>query len=61
MNVRISTTIGLYYEHVTFVNDDSSVVSMFSFKLTGDPRVVIYDCHRFIIQSTGANVTPFSS
>ncbi len=23
------------------------------FKLIDDPRVIIYDCHRFIIQATG--------
>ncbi len=42
-----------YYKHVTIVNDDPSVVSNQSFKLIDDPRVVIYDCHRFIIQATG--------
>jgi hypothetical protein len=36
----------MYYNHVTIVNDDSS------FKLIYDPRVVIYDHHRFIIQAT---------
>ncbi len=43
---------GLYYKHVMIVNDDSSVVSKWSFKLIADPRVVIYDRHRFIIQAT---------
>jgi hypothetical protein len=44
---------GLYYKHVTIVNDDSGFVSKWSFKLNDDPRVVIYDHHRFIIQATG--------
>jgi hypothetical protein len=44
-------TSGLYYNHVTIVNDDSSVVSHRSFKLIDDPRVVIYDRHWFIIQA----------
>ncbi len=44
---------GLYYKHVTIVNDDSSVVSKWSVKLIDDPRVIIYDHHRFIIQATG--------
>ncbi len=38
---------------MTIVNDDYSIVSKWSFKLSDDPRVVIYDCHRFIIQATG--------
>ncbi len=35
------------------VNEDSSIVSKRSFKLSDDPRVVIYDRHRFIKQATG--------
>jgi hypothetical protein len=35
------------------VNDDSSVVSKWSFKLIDDSEVVIYDRHRFMIQATG--------
>ncbi len=50
-------TCGLYYKHVTIVNDDSSVIiSKWSFKLIDNPRVVIYDRNRFIIQATGAGV-----
>ncbi len=44
---------GLYYKHVMIINDDSSIVSKWSFKLIDDPSVVIYDHHRFIIQATG--------
>ena len=44
---------GLYYKHVMIVNDNSSVVSKWSFKLIDGPRVVIYDRHRFIIQAAG--------
>jgi hypothetical protein len=43
---------GLYFIHVTIVNDDCSIVSKFSFKLNDDPIVIIYDHHRFIIQAT---------
>jgi hypothetical protein len=50
------TTIGLYYKHITIVNYDSSVVNKFGASLTDDARVVIYDCHMFIVQATGANV-----
>ena len=45
-------TSGLYYKHVTIVNDDSSVISKRSFKLIDDPRVIIFDLQRFIIQAT---------
>ncbi len=42
---------GLYYKHVTIINDDSSI-SKLSFKLIDDARVVIYDCNKFILQAT---------
>ncbi len=35
------------------VNDDSRDVNKLEASLTGDARVVIYDCHRFIVQATG--------
>ncbi len=38
------------------VNDDSRVVNKLKTSLTDDARVVIYDCHMFIVQATGANV-----
>jgi hypothetical protein len=43
---------GLYYKHVTIVNEGSGVVSKGSFKLIDDPRVFIYDRRRFMIQAT---------
>jgi hypothetical protein len=43
---------GLYFKHVTIINDNSSAVSKWSFKLIDDPRVIIYDHHRLIIQAT---------
>jgi hypothetical protein len=46
-------TCGLYYKHVTIVNEGSSIVSKGSFKLIDDPRVFIYDRRRFMIQATG--------
>jgi len=50
----VGKTSGRYYKHVTIVNDDSSIIGKWSFKLIDDHRVVIYDRHRFIIQATGA-------
>ncbi len=44
---------GLCYKHVTLVNDDSSIISKWSFKLIDAPRVIIYDRHRFIVLPTG--------
>jgi len=43
---------GMYYKHINIVNDDSSFVSKWSLKLTDDPRIVIYDRHKFIMQAT---------
>jgi len=44
---------GLYYKHITIVNDDTSVINKFKASLTDDARVIIYDCHMFIVQATG--------
>jgi hypothetical protein len=49
-------TSGLYYKHVMIVNDDSIVISDWSFKLIDNPRVVIHNLHRFIIQATDVSV-----
>ncbi len=58
---RVFNPSGLYYKHVTIVNDNSSVISKGSFKLSDDARVVIYDCHRFIIQVTDVSSVQFNS
>ncbi len=36
------------------VNDDSRVVNKFETSPTDDARIVIYDCHMFIVQAIGA-------
>jgi hypothetical protein len=51
-NLKKHHCCGLYYKHVMIVNDDSSILSKWSFKLIDDPRVVIYDHYKFIIQAT---------
>ncbi len=43
---------GLYYKPMTLVNDDSRVVNKLEASLTDDARVIIYDCHMFIVQAT---------
>jgi hypothetical protein len=42
----------LYYKHITIINDNSSVVNKFEASLTDDARVIIYDCHMSIVQTT---------
>ncbi len=47
---------GLYYKHITIVNDDSSIVSKSLHtvvSLIDDARVIINDRNVFIIQATG--------
>ncbi len=39
------------------VNDDSSVVIKWSFKLIDATRGVIYDHHMFIVQATGGDLS----
>ncbi len=36
---------------MTIVNDASKVINKLEAKLTDDARVVIYDCHMFIVQA----------
>ncbi len=45
-------TSGLYYKHMTIVNDDSSVIIKCSFKLIDAAGGVIYDHYMFIVQAT---------
>ncbi len=41
------------YKPMTIVNDDSRVAIKLEASLTDDARVIIYDCHMFIVQATG--------
>jgi hypothetical protein len=50
---RVALTSGLYYKHMTILNDDSSIVNKLGASLTDDTRVIIYNHHMFIVQSTG--------
>ncbi len=45
-------TCGLFYKPMTIVNDDSRVITKLETSLTDDTRVVIYDCHMFIVHTT---------
>ncbi len=44
---------GLYYKHNTIINYASSGVNKLRASLNDDARVVIYNCHMFIVQATG--------
>jgi hypothetical protein len=44
---------GLYYKPIMIVNDDSSIINKLETSLIDDARVIIYDCHMFIVQATG--------
>jgi hypothetical protein len=46
---------------MTIVNDDSRVVNKLEASLTDDARVVIYDHHMFIVQTTRVNIAVFQS
>jgi hypothetical protein len=46
------TICGLYYKPMTIVNDDSRVVNKLEASLTDNARVIIKDCHMFIVQAT---------
>jgi len=48
-------TSGLYYKHVTIVNYTSSFVNNLRASLNDNARVIIYDCHMFIVQATGCH------
>jgi hypothetical protein len=37
---------------MTIVNDDSRVITKLKTSLTDIARVIIYDCHMFIVQAT---------
>jgi hypothetical protein len=49
-----SVACGLYYKHITMVNDDSSVINKFEASLADNARVIIYDQHMFIVQVAGS-------
>ncbi len=42
---------GLYYKHITTLNNDSSVVNKFETSLTNDARVIIYDRYMFTVKA----------
>jgi hypothetical protein len=51
--MAILNRAGLYYKQITIVNDDSNIINKLETSLTDDARVIIYNCHMFIVQATG--------
>ncbi len=51
--ILVAKVSGLYYKPMMIVNDDSRVINKLEASLTDDARVIIYDCHMFIVQATG--------
>ncbi len=45
---------GLYYKPITIINDYSSIMNKLGTSLIDDDRVIVYNCHMFIVQATGA-------
>jgi hypothetical protein len=52
-------TCGLYYKPMMIVNNDARIVNKLDASLTDDAKVIIYDCHMFIVQATGVILTTF--
>ncbi len=52
-NVPSTVDRGLYYKHVTIINDASSDINKLKASPNDVARGVIYDRHMFIIQATG--------
>jgi hypothetical protein len=50
-------TCGVYYKPMMIINDDSRVINKLEASLTDDARVIIYNCHMFIVQATGATMS----
>jgi hypothetical protein len=50
--VLSAVSSGLYYKHITILNDDYSVVNMWQASLNNDTIVVNYDRNMFTIQAT---------
>jgi hypothetical protein len=50
--MAIGDTSGLYFRQVTIVNYASTGINQLRASLNDDARVVIYNCHIFIVQAT---------
>jgi hypothetical protein len=46
-------TCGLYYKLMLIINDESRVINKLEASLTDYARVIIHNCHMFIVQATG--------
>ena len=48
-----ATGEGLYYKHITIVNDNTTIINKFEASLTDNARVIIYNHRICIVQATG--------
>ncbi len=46
-------TYSLYYKEIMIITDNSSIIKKFVASLTDAAKVVIYNCHMFMVQATG--------
>ncbi len=53
--IFVSQACGMYYKHITIINDDSSIVYKLETSLNDNAKVIIYDRHTFIVQDTGVH------
>jgi hypothetical protein len=54
----LTLSCGLYYKHVTMVNDASSSVNKLKASLNDAAKGAIYEHHMFIVQATGSFLSP---
>jgi len=52
LNLAKPLSSGLYYKHVMIINYASSGINKLKASLNDDARVIIYDYHMFIVQTT---------
>jgi hypothetical protein len=53
MSLPNTCICGLYYKPMAIINDDSKVIKKLEASLSDNARVIIYNCHMFIVQATG--------
>jgi hypothetical protein len=49
----LEITVALHYKLMRIINDNSWVVNKLEASLIDNARVVIYDCHMYIVQVSG--------
>ncbi len=47
---------GLYYKRFMIVNDNSRIINKLGALIIDAAKIIIYDCHMFIVQATGVDL-----